>query len=207
MAKKTRVFFVDDHPLLRDGLAALIGSQKDMVVAGDANDAESALEVLADREVDVVLVDLRLPGMSGIELILRLREKRLEAKVIVLSSHGGDENVFRSLNAGAQAYLLKDTLRTELLDAIRTVARGERYVTRTATAELAARSSHGELTPRETEILRLIVKGLANKEIAGALGVSEGTVRIHVSNLLAKLGVGDRTQAAVQAIERGIVHL
>jgi two-component system NarL family response regulator len=207
MPNKIRVFFVDDHPLLRDGLAALVGSQKDMTVAGEANDAESALLLLAQKPADVALIDLRLPGMSGIELILRLREQIPTLRLIVLSSHGGDENIYRSLTAGALAYLLKDTLRTELLDAIRTVARGERYVTRAVAQELATRQTYGELTPRETEILQLIVKGLSNRDIAHAIHVSEGTVRIHVSNVLAKLGVEDRTKAAVQAIERGIVHL
>jgi two-component system, NarL family, response regulator len=207
MPQKIRVYFVDDHPLLRDGLAAIVGVQKDMTVAGQADSAEAALSDLENSAVDVVLVDLRLPGMSGIELILRLRDRHPASRVIVLSSHGGDENIYRSLSAGALAYLLKDTLRTELLDAIRTVFRGERYVTRAVAAKLAGRDSYGELTPRETEILKLIVKGRSNREIAGEINVSEGTVRIHVSNVLAKLGVEDRTKAAVQAIERGIVHL
>lgn len=202
-----RILLVDDHPVLREGLAAIIASQPEMIVAGETGTGEEAVAMFREVQPDVTLMDLRLPGMSGVDAIAAIRREFPGARIIVLSSYAGDEDIYRSLVAGAQAYLLKETLRKELLEAIRTVNRGDRYVPQSVAVRLAERSSHGELTPREREILVLIVKGMTNREIAGVIGASEGTVRIHVSNILPKLGVTDRTQAAVQAIERGIVHL
>ena len=149
----------------------------------------------------------RLPGISGAEATAAIRSEFPEARIIVFSSYSGDEDIHRSFRAGALAYLLKDTLRKELIEAIRTVQEGRRYVPKAVAARLAARSSLGELTPRETQILGLIAQGHSNREIARHVGATEGTVRIHVSNILAKLGAADRTEAAVQAIQRGIIHL
>lgn len=202
---RIRVFFVDDHPVVREGLAAVISSQPDMEVAGEARDGKQALAEFERIRPEVTLVDLRLPGISGVELIRAIRRLDPGARILVLSSYGGEDDIQRCLAAGAAGYLTKDALRTELLEAIRVVHGGGRYLPAELAARLSAHRPAAELTPREREILFLVSKGLTNREIAEVLGIAEGTVRIHVSNLLAKLHVSDRTEAAVEAIQRGLI--
>lgn len=199
------VLLVDDHPMMRAGLAVTIREEGDMRVLAEAASGEEAVDLYRLHRPDVVLMDLRLPGMNGVQSIQAIRAVHPEARAIVITTYDGDEDIFRALAAGARAYLLKDTLRRELVDAIRAVHAGERYLSPAAEARLAARTT--ELSGRETEVLACLVHGQSNKEIAAALGLAEGTVRIHLSNIFDKLGVHDRTQAAILAIQRGFVHL
>jgi two-component system, NarL family, response regulator len=200
-----RVLLVDDHPMMRAGLAVTIASEDDMEVVGEAGSGEEAVSLYRTRRPDVVLMDLRLPGMNGVEAIRAIRISDIDARAIVITTYDGDEDICRALAAGARAYLLKDTLRRELVDAIRAVHAGERYMSPAAEARLAARTT--QLSPRETELLAFLAQGQSNKQIALAMGLAEGTVRIHLSNVFEKLGVHDRTQAAIVAIQRGFVHL
>lgn len=178
-----------------------------MAVVGEAGSGEEAVRLFRELRPDVVLMDLRLPGMSGAEATVEILREWPEARVLVFSSYSGDEDIHRCLRAGARAYLLKDMLRRELIEAMRIVLAGHRYLPKAVQQRLRERKSYKDLTAREREILGLIVKGLRNREIAEILGTSEGTVRIHVSHILEKLGATDRTEAAVVAIERGIVAL
>jgi two-component system NarL family response regulator len=207
MDAQIRILCVDDHPLLRAGLAATIETQHDMQIVAEAGEGLQAVELFRKHQPDVTLMDLRLPVLSGLEATQIIRNDYPAARIIVLTTFEGDDDVYRALRAGARAYLLKDLLCKELIEAIRVVHGGGRFLSPAAATRLAARVPQAELTPREGEVLGLIVKGLNNREIAAALSVAEGTIRIHVSNLLSKLGVHDRTQAAVTAIQRGIVHL
>jgi len=202
-----RVMFVDDHPMLRAGLAVTIQGEEDMEVAGEASTGEDALELFRQKRPDIVLMDLRLPGMSGVDAIRAIRQVDREAKIIVLTTFDGDEDIYRSIQAGARGYLLKDMLRKELISAIRAVHAGHTYYSPVVAARLAARIPRPELSPREVEVLQLVAEGKSNKEIAADLGLSDGTVRIHLSHIFEKLGVHDRTQAALQAVQRGIVKL
>lgn len=198
---------MDDHPVLREGLVSILNEEADLVVAGEAGSGEEGVEQFRKLRPDVVLMDLRLPGMTGAEATEKILREFPEARVLIFSSYSGDEDIARCLRAGARAYLLKDMLRTELIAAIRTVLSGQRYLPRAVQQRLRERRGYKDLTAREREILGLIVKGLRNREIAEVLGTSEGTVRIHVSHILEKLGATDRTEAAVIAIERGIVAI
>jgi two-component system NarL family response regulator len=202
-----RIMFVDDHPVLREGLAAIIATQPDMQVVAEAGDGEQAIALFRRHRPDITLMDLRLPVMSGIDAMTAIGKEFPGARFIVLTTYDGDEDVYRALQAGARAYLLKDLLRRELLDAIRAVHAGRRWMSPSVATRLAERLPRSELTAREMDVLKLIVHGQSNKEIAATLAVAEGTIRIHVSNILSKLGVSDRTQAAVAALQRGIIHL
>jgi two-component system, NarL family, response regulator len=202
-----RVILVDDHPVVRFGLAAIIGLQPDMVVVAEAGSGAEACGVCAEQPADVVLMDLRLPGLSGVEAIRAIRKERPKLRFIVLTTYEGDEDVHRALEAGAQAYILKGMSHNELVDAIRRVHSGLKYIPASVSKSLAERPPHSELSARELEVLELIVKGRSNREIGEALGISEATVKWHVNIILSRLNVSDRTQATVAALQRGIVHL
>ena len=200
-----RVIIVDDHPVVRFGLAAIIGLQPDMTVAGEAGSGEEACSLCAKKAADVVLMDLRLPGLSGVEAISALRKSHPKLRFIVLTTYDGDEDIHRALEAGAQAYLLKAMSHNDLANAIRTVHAGLRFIPPSVSKSLAERPPHSQLSGREMQVLELIVKGRSNKEIGDALGISEATVKWHVNMILSRLNVSDRTQATVAALQRGIV--
>jgi DNA-binding NarL/FixJ family response regulator len=204
---KIRVVIVDDHPVVRFGLAALISLQPDMVVVAEAGSGEEACALCAQRPADVVLMDLRLPGLSGVEAIRAIRKTHPDLRFIVLTTYDGDEDIHRALEAGAQAYLLKAMSHVEVTGAIRKVHLGSRVIPEPVSKTLAERPPQSDLSPRETEVLELIAQGLSNREIGKALGIAEATVKWHVSIILSRLNVGDRTEALVAALQRGIMHL
>jgi len=202
-----RVIIVDDHPVVRFGLAAIIGLQPGMAVAGEAGSGEEACALCARQPADVVLMDLRLPGLSGVDAIRSMRKTLPKLRFIVLTTYDGDEDIHRALEAGAHAYLLKGMSNDDLANAIRTVHSGLKFIPPSISKSLASRPPHSELSARELQVLELIVDGRSNKEIGDALGISEATVKWHVNMILSRLDVSDRTQATVAALQRGIVHL
>ena len=204
---KTRVMIADDHPVVVLGLAAIINAQPDMTVVGEASNGRQALELFEKHLPDVTLIDLRMPELGGVEAIKQIRVKHPHAVFIVLTTYQGDEDIHKALKAGAQGYLLKGMAHDDLLDAIRRVRAGVQYLPASVKETLANRTPGSDLSPRELQILELIVKGLSNKQIADKLGITEGTVKWHVNAILGRLNVSDRTQAAVAALNRGIVQL
>ncbi len=206
-SKPIRILVVDDHFMVRMGLSASLNVEGDMQVVAEAANGEEALRAYREHRPSVVMMDLRLPGMSGGETVAALLEEFPEASVLMLSTHAEEEEIYRCLQAGARGYVLKSVVREELLRAIRAVHGGQRYLDAAAAAMLAARVSHKPLTSRELEILRLVAKGFGNKEIAAALNIAEVTVKLHVSHVLEKLEVRDRTEAATAALQRGIISL
>lgn len=209
MAKEMaiRVLLADDHPLMREGLAAVINAQRDMEVIAEAENGEQAVHAYHQYKPDVTLMDLRLPILDGVEATVRIRKDFPNAQIIVLTTYLTDEYIHQALKAGARAYLLKTVHKSELLEAIRAVRAGYRRVSAEVKERLAEGIQHADLTPREFEVLRLIVKGRSNKEIAADLNITESTVKYHINIILSRLGVTDRTQAATAAIERGIIPL
>jgi len=202
------VLIVDDHPLLRDGLAALLSTQPEMHLLGEAGDGEEAIERYQTLQPDVVLMDLQLPRLDGVEAIIRIRELDPRARIIVLTTYRGDVRAVRALQAGASAYLLKDMLRHELIDTIRNVASGRRAsIPAPLAASIAAHVVDDRLSPRETEVLVHVAAGLSNKRVGERMGISEQTVKAHMKSLMEKLGVGDRTHAVTMALRRGIISL
>jgi two-component system NarL family response regulator len=205
---KIRVLIVDDHRVVRVGLRAIIDAEPDMEVVAEAGDGPTALAAYAEHKPDITLLDLRMPGMSGPEVLTALRQRDPEATVIVLTSYDADEDVYRAVQAGARGYLLKGTLPDGVLEAaIRKVHAGQRLLAPEAAARLADRMTSPQLTPREVAVLELVAKGKSNKEIGTMLSLAEGTVKTHLKRIYEKLGVSDRTEAALVAVQRGIVSL
>jgi DNA-binding NarL/FixJ family response regulator len=202
-----RVLTVDDHALLRDGIAALIESQADMVQVAEAGNGREALELFRIHRPDVTLMDLQMPEMSGIDAIGAIRAEFPQARIVVLTTHAGDVQVSRALKAGARAYLLKGLLRKELLDTIRAVHAGHKRLSSEVAAEIAEHSTDDVLSPREIDVLRLVARGNANKEIAAQLSLTEETVKSYLRSILAKLGANDRTHAVAIGLKRGIIEL
>lgn len=202
-----RVLISDDHPFMREGLAAVIGYKPDMAVVGQACNGHEAVALFRQQQPDVTLMDLRMPELSGVEAIAAIRAEFANARIIVLTTYDGDEDIYRGLRAGAKGYVLKDAEPEELLSAIRSVHNGQQYIPPAVGAKLAERMGSPELSDRELEVLRLMAAGKSNLEISDALSIAEGTVKFHVKNILSKLGVGDRTQAMIVALKRGIITL
>jgi DNA-binding NarL/FixJ family response regulator len=200
-----RILIVDDHPVVRAGLASMLGTQVGLKVIGSASGGEEALRILQGEVVDVILLDLRMPGMNGIEVLRTIAHTPTSPRVIVLTSFETDEDIYRAVQAGAQGYLLKDTSQQEMIEAITSVHGGKRYIPRHIAARLADRMMRSSLTSRELEILEMLAKGRTNKEIGTALQISDNTVRNHVISIIEKLEVSDRTEAATAAIQRGII--
>ena len=198
---------VDDHPLIRSGLRAVIGSEPDMEMVGEAANGEEAIELYREHRPDVVLMDLRMPVMDGLAATVAILREFRDAKIIALTTYEGDADIHRALSAGARGYLLKDMMRGQLLQVIRTVQKGQRAIPAVVAARLAEYTPRIELTPRELEVLQLMAKGFSNPEIASTLGRTESTMKVHVSNILQKLQASDRTEAVTVAIQRGILHL
>lgn len=205
---RIKLLVVEDHHIVRQGLVALLNTVSDMAVVADASDANAGIELFRKHQPDVTLMDLRLPGgLGGAEAVAKIRSEFSNARIIVLTTFDGDEDIYRALQAGARGYLLKGMFGDELLDAIRAVHAGKTRIPPVVAERLASRMGGSELTGREMAVLELIVAGKSNKEIGADLSISEATVKTHINNLLSKMNVTDRTQAATAAIQRGLVHL
>jgi two-component system NarL family response regulator len=202
-----RVLVVEDHHVVRQGLVALLSVAEGLEVVGEAADGVEAIAQFRKHQPDITLMDLRLPRMSGVDAIQRIRMESPQARVVVLTTYDGDEDIFRALQAGARAYLLKGMTSEELIATIRAVHAGKSHIPAAVAEKLAERMGTEELTPREFDVLEQIVHGKSNKEIATELEITEATVKTHINSLLGKLGVTDRTQAATAAIQRGLVPL
>lgn len=202
-----RILLADDHPLLRDGVAGLMADQPDMELVGEASNGRETIDQFRKHRPDIILLDLQMPEISGIDALLAIRAESPDARIIVLTTYTGDVQILRALKAGAQAYLLKSTLRRELLDTIRAVHGGQRRIPAEVAVQLAEHAADDPLTSREIEVLRLIAVGKANKLVASDLAISEETVKGHVKNILSKLGACDRTHAVTIALKRGIIEI
>ena len=204
---RIRVLIVDDHSLVTEGLANIINYDPEMIVVAQAEDGQQAIDRYREHQPDVTLMDLRMPGMGGVEAITAICAEFKSARIIVLTTYDGDEDIYRGLQAGAQGYLLKDAKPNELLNAIRIVHSGQQYVSLAVASKLVERMNNPILSERESEVLRLIAQGLSNQDIGTALNIGESTVKSHVTHILTKLGVSDRTQAVIVAVKRGLVSL
>jgi DNA-binding NarL/FixJ family response regulator len=206
-AEKIKVMVVDDHPLMRVGVASIINARPDMAVVAQTGTGEEAVALFPQHRPDVTLMDLRLPKMRGVDSIRAIRERWPAARFVVLTTYEGDEDIHRALEAGAKGYVIKGMPYQTLIDALVRVHSGGRFLPPPVARALAARMPDSELSSREQEVLRHLVDGMTNKEIANLLGITEATVKCHVSTILMRLNVSDRTQAVVTALQRGLVHL
>ncbi|MEG4801458.1 response regulator transcription factor [Microcoleus sp. ARI1-B5] len=202
-----RVLIADDHYIVRQGLVALLEHESDVKVVAQASNGEEAVTMFREHQPDVALMDLRMPQMDGVAAIAAICGAFSTARIVVLTTYDGDENIYRGLQAGAKGYLLKDAEPEEILTAIRAVFEGKKYIPLAVGVKLADRLSGPSLSDRESEVIRLIVAGKSNHEISEVLHISESTVKFHINNILSKMGVCDRTQAAIAALKRGIVSL
>jgi DNA-binding NarL/FixJ family response regulator len=202
-----RILTVDDHPLLRNGIAALVNAEPDLKLVAEASNGKEAIDAFRVHRPDVTLMDLQMPGVDGLEGIEAIRREFPEARIIVLTTYSGDTRVLRSLKAGARAYILKGHVHKELLDTIRAVHAGQKRIPPEIAAELAEHATDDALTEREISVLRLIAAGNSNKQIADHLSIGEATVKSHVTNILSKLGANDRVHAVTIGLTRGIIEL
>ena len=204
---RIRILIVDDHPLLREGIVSLVEKQADMLIVAEASNGKEAVQLFRQHIPDITLMDLRLPGMDGIDAMTSIVAQFPDAKVIVLTTFSGDTQILRALKAGARGYLLKELMRKELLDAIRTVQAGRKRIPPEIAAQIAEHASDTTLTRREIEVLQLVACGNPNKLVADKLSVTEDTIKMHVKSILSKLGASDRTHAVTIAVKRGIMEL
>lgn len=202
-----RILVVDDHPMLREGVMAVIESQSGLEIAGEATNGTEAIEAFRRLRPDITLMDLQMPGVGGIQAIETIRSEFPDARIIVLTTYAGDVQAFHALRAGASGYLLKSTLRKELIDTVRKVHGGRKHIPPEIAEQIAFHAADESLSERETGVLRLVSAGRANKEIARQLSISEETVKAHLKNIFAKLGVTDRTEAVITAAKRGIIEI
>ncbi len=201
------ILSVDDHDLVRKGIAAILSVSPDLRLIAEANTASEAISLYREHRPDVTLMDLRLPDKSGIETTREIREEFPEARIIALTSYDGDQDIYRALEAGVRGYLLKEMVHTEVIRAIRTVHAGKRFMPTEVFEQVSGFFPEVALTPREIEVVTLVARGFANKEIADVLGTATGTVKAHVQSILSKLGANDRAHAVTLALRRGIIHL
>jgi DNA-binding NarL/FixJ family response regulator len=205
--EKIRVMVVDDHPLMRVGVASIVNARSDMMVVAQTGTGEEAVSLFMKHKPDVTLMDLRLPAMSGVDAIRSIRSAYARARFVVLTTYEGDADIHRALEAGAQGYVIKGMPYQTLVDALQRVHRGGRFLPPPVARALASRMPNSDLSAREQEVLRLLASGKSNKDIASLLGITEATVKCHVSAILVRLNVSDRTEAVVTALQRGLVHL
>ena len=203
---RIRILAVDDHPIVRQGIARLVGIQPDMILVGEASNGREAMQQFRTQHPDVTLMDLQMPEMNGLDALIAIRNEFPDARIIMLTTYAGDARILRALKAGAQGYLLKNTLHKELLERIRAVHAGRKTISADASYELTEHATDEALTPAEVRVLRLIAAGDSNKEIAEQLSISEETVKGQVRNILSKLGAKDRTHAAMIGLKRGIIE-